>query len=69
MFFRKKKVTSSQMKSIYISPFPEKAEEEKAEIDKIVQSPSFRQKEQELFVRVCGEEYARKMGLFDDQPE
>ena len=44
----------------YKSPFPETTDDDSSE-------PALsREKERELFVKVCGEEYARKMGLFDD---
>ena len=44
----------------YKSLFPE------TEDDDLSEPALSREKERELFVKVCGEEYARKMGLFDD---
>ena len=51
-------------------PVPELTKAEKEEIQRQLDtSPTWREKEKHLFIEACGEDYARKKGLLDDDEE
>ena len=48
-------------------PIPELTEEEKREIEEHFRtSPTWREKERNLYITIFGDEYAREKGLLDD---
>ena len=66
-FFR---IYRDELADMLFEPVPELTKAEKEEIQRQLDtSPTWREKEKHLFIEACGEDYARKMGLLDDNEE
>ena len=59
-----------ELADLLFEPIPELTKEEKDEIQRYFDtSPTWKEKERNLFIAVGGEEYARKKRLLDDDKE
>ena len=66
-FFR---IYRDELANMLFEPVPELTKAEKEEIQRQLDtSPTWREKEKHLFIEACGEDYARKKGLLDDDEE
>ena len=64
------KIYRDELVDMLFEPIPELTKEEQEEIQRQYDtSPTWKEKEKHLFIEVCGEDYARKMGLLDDDEE